>query len=408
MNQIEEQLQEVNLVFDEGRTLKESARKSLSCLEDYLKAADSMERASSLSNKIASDATTDSVTVIQAKILSFYYSYERHQCLAKYYYEKHENEEARQNHVKSEELIKATTELAEKSLPILPGRLKVKFQDLLLGWKFNERFTIIEGMAIRARDDWDKGDFISALDLDRRMSNLLKDLIGYVRSNNLDPVYERIALGNYYGSIANASNALAGSILNKSSRDSSNAVGILSFTSAVELLRYTLEAYKWGKSAFQANPEWDQYLSLANLCRGNIQDLLQKNPLVWRDLYLEFEHDPEFLKVMKMTDLEKFKKIEAERHIGENKIAKLWSLGTFWILAFGAVGLFVLVVLNNTSWYQALLAFVAAEILFVILGAFILRTTGDLTEAGFLEVMELALKYQLQNLKLFQKREDKH
>jgi hypothetical protein len=54
----------------------------------------------------------------------------------------------------------------------------------------------------------------------------------------------------------------------------------------------------------------------------------------------------------------------------------------------------IFIVSSRLGWWQFLLAIAAIEVLLVFLGAFILRSLGDLSEANFLKLIGYAFRYQ--------------
>lgn len=86
--------------------------------------------------------------------------------------------------------------------------------------------------------------------------------------------------------------------------------------------------------------------------------------------------------------------------IQESKSAKLWRAGSFWIFFFMVIsGVVFLFVTSITDWWKLLIAILALEAFIVISGAFVLRSIGDLSERGFLALVDLAFKFQLRGLR---------
>ena len=142
------------------------------------------------------------------------------------------------------------------------------------------------------------------------------------------------------------------------------------------------------------NPEWAQYPEVTEQCRANIENFLSANRGAWLRLYCEFEDQPEFLKIMKHVDIRLFRDAEAERLGRTHKAVKLWSVGSFWLTLFLVVVAAVVVVFRVVGWMQALLVLIVVEGLLLLVGAFTLRATGDVSENGLLELVKLALASQ--------------
>src|SRR6185369_6674518 len=98
--------------------------------------------------------------------------------------------------------------LLEQSIGDLREISKDRFRNNLSVWKFVLICHQASGWAADARGFWDKGELIKALDCYRRIAKLQNDAITLARDSNLDPVYERIAGGNYIGMMGNASSVL--------------------------------------------------------------------------------------------------------------------------------------------------------------------------------------------------------
>ena len=204
--------------------------------------------------------------------------------------------------------------------------------------------------------------------------------------------------------MANTSSALAMIMQERAAKKDQGKLLEMPFDLLVRILRHTLDAYRYGNAAFEHNPEWEQYRDIAQRCLNNIQNVLRMNPSAWVPLYVAFEDDPEFLRVMRMTDLERFKEAEAARHARENKLVKLWAVGSFWLLVLSVVAALVLVVASlGLTWWQLLAAIAAIEVIFVLIGAFTLRTIGELSEKNFLTLVGKALEYQFKFWKVLGK-----
>ncbi len=111
-------------------------------------------------------------------------------------------------------------------------------------------------------------------------------------------------------------------------------------------------------------------------------------------------HALEFLKVMKMTDIQKYREVEMTATAKSSKAFKLWAIGSFFLLALAViVSLFLIITSRGHGFFMTLAIFVAVEIVFLLLGALTLRTTGDLSEKGFLDLVKYALREQLSSFK---------
>jgi hypothetical protein len=398
-------LEIINQEFREAVRLKELARKSTKDLDQFIRSAEHAHQASVLSFEIADDATNSTDEKVQAQVFGCYYSSEEHSCLGSYYYEKRQITEAK-THIEQclQNLTKAIS-LIDSSVSSVSQEVAEHLKSFLPGWKYMQYVEEASLYAADARRAWDRNALIDALDFYRRAAEIQQDALGMARKNSLNPAYYRIAVGNYIGMMANASNTLARIIIGKGTIEvRPDTTKVITSDAAIDLLRYALEAYKLSKTAFDANPEWDQYREGAEICLRNIQLFLRDNLTSWLEFYMAFENEPTFLRILRMTDLQQYKTVEIERHFRENKIAKLWLVGGFWIFALAAItGLILLVTSYAITWWQLLLALSAIETLLLVIIASTLRPLGDLSEEGFLKLIRLALKYQLKVFRMTSK-----
>jgi len=383
----------VNREFKEGRRLKEAARKSTQNLEDYIQAAEHLYNASTLSLEISKDNGNSLEERAQTEALAFYYSYERHYCLGTFFYEKRQIPQAISHFDQGLQDLKMGISLIENISSTVDKEIANHLRSLLPKWRY---FLKMEESVIHAangRSAWDRDLLVDALDSYRKAAQIQKDAIQMAET--FEPPYYRITVGNYIGMMANESRALAGIILKKGTMEEKvDSSKLISTDSAIDLLRYTLHAYLLSKSAFDNNPEWDQYREGAENCIDNIRNFLNDNPASWLKIYLSFEHQPEFLTIMKTTNLDRFKEVEDQR-FNKSKPLILWKVGGFMLFMLIVISAIVYLLFTSLSnFWWLLLALVTIEVLFLLVGGMILRTIGDLSEQGFLKLVALALKHQ--------------
>lgn len=395
-------LEEIKAQYEKGHQLKEEARKSNLNLEKYSEAAKYFDKAANLLNDYIKKPELIFDDSVQSKVFFNYYLSEKHSCLYSFYYEKHQTTIAKENLEKTIAFISKAIKIIKSDAPNCSADKKAHLESFLPKWEYFLKNEEIQIYAPDARKYWDLNQPVEALDIYRRMSKKLYDLISYTKSLEIEPVYERIAIGNYIGSIANESAAMAKIFLSKSIN---GKVSTLNQNELFSLLRHTFDAAQFGRKAYLENPEWEQYLIGAQQTENNIVNLLKTNSHIWLPTYLYFEDDKEFLKFMKRIDLEKFKDVEAKVHFTQNKAGKLWSIGSFWLLLFLIiVGVLVLLFSSNFSWWQIILLIIFTETILLIIGAFSLRTLGDLSEQNFLKLIKISLSHQFSNLKYFTKK----
>lgn len=385
----------IRSLYDEALRLKELARTSVERIDIYLEAAERMRQAALLSTQCAQGAEDDIDTKVQHEIFSLYYSYEEHHCLAGYYYEKRDTQISKEHLKKAGEYLRRAIARIENLPPTVLSETKERLAGFLPNWRHFQQHMVIQDWGNDARAARDSGRYIDALDAYRKISSHYKELIKTMEFGAIGSPYQRIAVANFIGAMANTSSALALIMQERAAKKDQGKILEMPFDLLVRLLKHTLDAYRYGNAAFEHNPEWEQYRDSAQHCLTNIQNVLRVNPSAWVPLYVAFEDDPEFLRVMKMTDLERFKEAEAARHIRENKLVKLWAVGSFWLLVLSVVAALVLVIASlGLTWWQLLASVTAIEVVFVLIGAFTLRAIGDLSEKNFLTLVGKALEYQ--------------
>jgi hypothetical protein len=169
--------------------------------------------------------------------------------------------------------------------------------------------------ALEARRAWDEQRFVDALDRYRRMAARGESLIESSKKVT-DPAVERISMGNYIGTLANAAAAMAQLHMVKANKEMASEGGIVPFALAFDILRHSLQAYKYGLAAQDANPEWSQFRDALLAARRGIEDNLKANKAnknAWRHIYAQFKDEPEFLRIMASVDVDLFEEVERPR-----------------------------------------------------------------------------------------------
>jgi hypothetical protein len=95
-----------------------------------------------------------------------------------------------------------------------------------------------------------------------------------------------------------------------------------------------------------------------------------------------------------LASLDSIKK-EMDSRITTSKAVRLWQVGGFWLFAFSIVfGAIFVLVTHSAEWWHLTLALIGLEVLLVLLGAFTLRTVGDLSEKNLLSLIGTAFREQ--------------
>ena len=98
-------------------------------------------------------------------------------------------------------------------------------------------------------------------------------------------------MGNYLGVMANISGSLAKQTLGARDLPVSIPDDVVR-----DLIRHTLNGYRAGVQAIEANPEWTQYRDATRLCEQNIGSFLNENCEGWPEIYAQFHDDPDMIK----------------------------------------------------------------------------------------------------------------
>jgi hypothetical protein len=89
----------------------------------------------------------------------------------------------------------------------------------------------------------------------------------------------------------------------------------------------------------------------------------------------------------------------------ENKVKKLLILGGFWVTIFLIIlaSVVTLFILNLPVWVIPIIV-ILVQFIYAMLSATIMRSMGDLSESGLLEIYKMTIKY---NFKLLDKTKPK-
>jgi len=391
---------QIDRIYLEGCDLKDQAIVSLDNLELYLEAACRFEQASQMAHVASTEATGNPERSASLDCLSAYYESEQHYCLSSYEYEQRNTVAAREHARRGLQSLDDAIRLGQSDA--FGAELRETMRTHVTLWNYFRISHEAKIHAIEARSYWDEGRYIQALDSYNTAVPLEQRASEFASENSLDQRYIRISRGNAIGMTANASQALAMHMLTQGSNNPDRQGIALSRDIAFQLIRFALNAVRQGSAAYFQNPEWTQYREAAEQCRRNIEHFLRGNSGEWVPLYIEFEGDDQLYKIMKHVDLDRYREVVEMVEIPKNKNVKLWANGSFWLFALSVVvGLVLLVMNQGAGFWTTLLVIVGIEVILAIIGALTLRSTGDLSEGGFLSLMSLVFKAQFQFAKLF-------
>ncbi len=392
----------VTAEFQLGFQLKEVARKSLDDLPVYLQAAEHFQKAGKLSLEEATNPELNLTTRLQAETYGHYYLAEQMSCLAAFHYEQRQAATAAKEYQEAIEHLTRSIAAGESAISKVPAEIAIKLKKNINFSKFSLQHEELAVMFAKARDSLDRKDLITALDWYTRIIKRSEKAIE--TASDFDPVHERISKGNLYGAMANAHQAYAHIYMkNFGEMNDETHLGTISQDIGDEVFQHLYAAYKSGKEAFRANPEWLQYTELNKVLLSQIRDLLSLNKPAW-PMYLHLTaNDPQLVTMMKGLDMALFKKIQSEqiqKAVHDNTPVRTWAAVSSFTTGAVAIGLIVYVIVTGvTHWWQALLGLATWETMMVIIGCLTLRTVGTLSEARFVDLMKLAVNQQF---KLFQ------
>lgn len=383
-----------NELFDKALKTKDVARISDNNVNSFQQAADFYKQAAdNIFNHVLTDNSIDFDRKIQSSALAHYYKFEENDCLYAYNYK---------NNIFPTAINCANNAQQEidKALTIIQTNItsvNQATQDFLLkmqkNWKSSSISIKIKQLEPIAKKAMIDKDYIKAFDNFNQMLKIQKELYEYDEREGLEPVFIRIAKGNYIGMSANVNQAMAGILASKITNQ------IFSFDLSNDLLKHFLNSLDLSFNAFEANPEWDKYRSGAEIIRTNIQTLLQNNKSNWFNYLTENNNNQYLIKIMQQTDNDLYKRQKAKIELENDSLKRIIISGGFWFGIFIGLGYFLLqVASSDISWYRFLAVMFFLPLFFIIIGAFALKTTNSLKEENFIKLMELTLKMSFKGL----------
>jgi hypothetical protein len=376
--------QDSSALFQRACQMVERARASPANAHMFLEAAKGHRLAAEAIRRELAEMPTGDAKVV-ALVFPAYYEYEAYRCDRVYQYELRNTTAAIAAGEKSQTFLDEAIQRAKEAAATVSGQLHDKAVGFVTDFEYRKTCDEAAMAAIHARRAWDDGNLVSARDWYQRVTQLQTEAVD--RAKKLpDPIYYRIALGNQIASSANEANALARHFVSvgHKSRHSKQVFMIV--------LKSLLDGLTHGLAAFRTNPEWTQYQEGSAASRAAMKQLLALNPWVWSDVVLEFPGEGTILTLMQEIDPRRAESVRVGS--SNNRVAMLWRTGSFFLLVFVVVVFAALAVATSLSLWGAVLAIVFAETALLILGAFALRATGDMSEKSTVKLLDLAIKSQ--------------
>lgn len=403
LQKLNQLMDKANSFYKEAYKLKEIARKSKENIKTYLEASNMYKEAAKVNVKVAKNLQENNgqnkynQKANEFIILSEYYYYEAEQCTLAYYLGLEDIEKAKKHYQVSSKHIRNAINLSEK---IISNEF---FEKELTVWKFFEKENQNLYNSIVANEAWINEDYITALDYYRKSIKYEQDLVdlasNLVKENKLEPVYERIAKSNQIAMLANISSAMCQIIYKNNEEKISEDV-------MVKLLKLFFECYDLSSLAYSNNPEWKQYKIGSDIYYDNILEILKNHKYMWKNIFIDFKDNTEFLKIMQKLDSDTYRKIEIELSISNNKAFQIWSTRIFWIVTFLIIISSITVIAKSISLSTFIVILAFTYIFFVVIGAFILKSTNSLSEERFLKLIAIVCVNQINVLKIFNRNEE--
>lgn len=383
-----------NELYDKALKTKDVARISDNNISSFQQAADYYKQAADIIfNHVLTDTSVDLDTKIQSSALAHYYKFEENDCLYAYNYKNNIFPTAIicANNAKQE--IERALNIIQTNLSSLKPATQTFFLKMQKNWKSSSISIKIKQLEPIAKEAMINKDYIRAFDNYNQMLKVQKDLYEYVEREGLEPVYVRIAKGNYIGMAANVNQAMAGILTSKIINQT------FSFDLSNDLLKHFLNSLDLSFNAFEANPEWDKYRSGAEVIRTNIQTLIQNNKSNWFNYLTENNNNQYLINIMQQTDNNLYKRQKAKIELENDSLKRIIISGGFWFGIFIGLGYFLIhLAASDISWYRFLAVIFFLPLFFIIVGAFALKTTNSLKEENFIKLMELTLKMSFKGL----------
>ncbi|MCE5278210.1 MAG: hypothetical protein ABFD92_11970 [Planctomycetaceae bacterium] len=389
-------LQEIDDHYRKGLALEKEARQSKATVQYALDAAKEFLAASQLSAKAANDTALPAEKRAICSVLHLYYQAAYNKSASWYHYETKNFPEARTFAGEQGQAIASAIMTAKEHVAKVSEQQKAFLQKMIEQWQGEELALAVQVASINARDAWENDRTIDSLDYYRQTIGAGEQALQYFQTHMTDLPSIRVMQGNIFAMMANAAQVQAKLIFDEAKRKRV-PMSELPMRRLRDLMQALLRTLDIGNQAVIANPEWLQYRDAADQARDNIEHLLRDNLSRWLDIYLAFEDNQELRTIMRTTDIRKYKEVEAIRKIEVNSVGQLWAKGSFFLLVF--LTTVVTVYLFATMGFKiALLAVLGIPIIFLVVSAVMLRTIGELSEAGFIETLRIALKFQLTGL----------
>lgn len=294
---IDESIHEISIIFNDAMRLKDLIRTSPKEMDNALEAAAKFEEAASMIHNLLSDESLANQDRAKLQAYMPYYRYEAKSCSRAWSYENHRCPEALSAHNDAleylEDYIDKLVQFIDEDDETFD---KLSFEKQLDVAYFIQEQDIVFRYAIDARAAIDRDDFIAAIDIYKVAVKKLDDVLKLTQVLD-NKTYHRVIQGSRAGFLGNIAIATVNHLEKIHQVPSRLPLG-----TAVEIIRQTMQAYKAGMEASRLNPEWEQYLGYATLCRQGIVEQVKTNEEFLPEIWAEFHDDVEFVRILKQVD----------------------------------------------------------------------------------------------------------
>lgn len=389
----------INKFSTEAMGLKDKAIKPSADLKLFELAAKKYNEAANLLEALI-QVIKDEDDKIKSKALHHYYLHEAADCMYGFYRKQDELENCKDQMLISRKEIVTALSIIEQNINDVSVQTKEFLQSMRSDWTYRKLVADAQIFEPSAKMKMRNTDFIGALDEYKALLERYAIAKDYCFTNNLSSSLKRISHGNYFGQSVNVSQMYAGyiSTLQKSENINSDL--------NTDLIGHFLDSLNLTKQAFISNPEWIYYRKGQDIIRHTLKQILSENKNSWEKYVIEFDNNHELIKTMKTEDIDHYKKIESKLSTANSFPKKLYFTGGFWLFVLLLVFWIFYSIFDSTI--PLLLKPIAGLLIIVafsVIGAFILRSTNELSEVGFLKLMRLSLTIGLEGIKSIGKKD---
>ena len=383
----------VNALYSKATSIKNDMLRLSRNPDDHLRAAELFDEAARRSAAVAADSKRPASVVAQSKILAASYAYEAEDCRFMYWYNKHDCTQAREHHARGQSHLTKTLALYDEQSPHIDHNIRRGMEEgVAKHWRFRHMTDRALALMIDAREAFDEERYTAALDCYRSGLRLLNEAHDFAVENHRAEHLMRAIETTLLVVAMNIRQATRGVLL-ESSEHGDDGARTLPHSAMVVMLSAAMQVSRLAKKALARNPAHVDELSLAiQSCESDVKGILQDNPHAWMHLHIDFEDDNDFLKLMRKTDLDKYRQLELRRTAKEHPFFRKWvqAITVLVLLAFCA--LIALVALKVLPIPQAIAFFAGTTLLSIVAMVSLFRVFGLMSEQGLVEVLKEALK----------------